>query len=80
MGFAATTIYVLLSNQRHNASHPVIWIEWLLSTLFDASLLTPEPPMGGSFFCAWCLVQLVHLLTAQGRMIVLKRCTLKVTS
>ena len=30
--------------------HPVIWIEWLLSTLFDASLLTPEPPIGGSFF------------------------------
>ena len=24
--------------------------EWLLSTLFDASLLTFEPPSGGSFF------------------------------
>ena len=24
--------------------------EWHLSTLFDASLLTSEPPLGGSFF------------------------------
>jgi hypothetical protein len=24
--------------------------EWIVSTPFDASLLTPEPPQGGSFF------------------------------
>src|SRR5438045_1095949 len=57
-----TALYSFLSNPRHNTGHPVIWIEWLLSTLFDASLLTPEPPFGGSFFAparggttrAWC--------------------------
>jgi hypothetical protein len=60
--------------------HPVIWIEWLLSTLFDASLLTPEPPIGGSFFWS-CRAQVVHLPTAHGgEWIVLKRCTLRVTS
>jgi hypothetical protein len=48
----ATVFYRLLSNTRHNTGHPVIWIEWLLSTLFDASLLTPEPPLGGSFFAS----------------------------
>ena len=47
---SAAQLYRLLSNPRHNTGHPVIWIEWLLSTLFDASLLTPEPPLGGSFF------------------------------
>ena len=48
----ATLVYRLLSNTRHNTGHPVIWIEWLLSTLFDASLLTPEPPSGRLFFAA----------------------------
>jgi len=73
-------IYALLSNARHNMGHPVIWIEWLLSTLFDASLLTPEPLIGGSFFCLWYVAQLGHLPTPQGLRIVLKRRALKVTS
>ena len=32
------------------SGYPVLWIRVDLSTPFDASLLTPEPPQGGSFF------------------------------
>ena len=81
MRTAATMLYLLLANRRHNAVHPVLWIEWLLSTLFDASLLTPEPPVGGSFFgrdlasAAWG-----RRLTPGGPTFVLKRRILQVTS
>src|SRR5262245_205197 len=46
-------IYLLLSNQLHYRAIQFSGSEWILSTPFDASLLTPEPPHGGSFFlCA----------------------------
>ena len=36
---------------KYESHHPVcLDVEWLLPTLFDASLLTFEPPSGGSFF------------------------------
>jgi len=81
MRSVATILYLLLSNRRHNRGHPVFWIEWLLSTLFDASLLTPEPPLGGSFFgrdlaCVLCGGARHHT----SLMFVLKRRILQVTS
>src|SRR5262249_36988150 len=42
-------LYPSLANPRHDRTIQSSGCEWLLSTLFDASLLTPEPPHGGSF-------------------------------
>jgi hypothetical protein len=49
-GVGATPVYASLSNPCHDRACPAFWIRVVLSTLFDASLLTPEPPLGGSFF------------------------------
>lgn len=46
----ATAVYASLSNLWQDHRHPAFWIRVAPSTLFDASLLTPEPPLGGSFF------------------------------
>jgi hypothetical protein len=43
-------LYLLLSNQLHYRIIQFSGSEWIPSTPFDASLLTPEPPHGGSFF------------------------------
>ena len=49
-GVDATAVYASLSNPCQDRAVQPSGSEWLLSTLFDASLLTPEPPFGGSFF------------------------------
>ena len=46
----ATRLHRLLVNRRHHGPVQPSGSEWLPSTLFDASLSTPEPPLGGSFF------------------------------
>ena len=49
-GPRATRLHRLLVNRRHHGPVQPSGSEWLPSTLFDASLSTPEPPHGGSFF------------------------------
>src|SRR5262245_56749104 len=54
-------LYLLLSNQLHYRAIQFSGSEWILSTPFDASLLTPEPPHGGSFFlCAGSAADPAH--------------------
>jgi hypothetical protein len=50
--YLGAALYLLLSNQLHYRVIQFSGSEWILSTPFDASLLTPEPPHGGSFFFA----------------------------
>jgi len=45
-----TAIYRSLSNACQSRVIQSSGSEWIPSTPFDASLLTPEPPFGGSFF------------------------------
>src|SRR5262249_2146573 len=43
-GRSWTRLYPSLASPRHDRAIQSSGCEWLLSTLFDASLLTPEPP------------------------------------
>jgi len=45
-----TAVYRSLSNACQSRVIQSSGSEWIPSTPFDASLLTPEPPFGGSFF------------------------------
>jgi hypothetical protein len=45
-------IYAPLSFLLHYSIVHSVDIEWLLSTLFDASLLSLEPPQSAALFCA----------------------------
>src|SRR5262245_62962181 len=58
--YSGAALYLLLSNQLHYRVIQFSGSEWILSTPFDASLLTPEPPHGGSFFVMACTISAVR--------------------
>src|SRR5262245_9919942 len=63
--YSGAALYLLLSNQLHYRVIQFSGSEWILSTPFDASLLTPEPPHGGSFFFCIRLAQISALRRGQ---------------